>query len=129
MAQIIKQRERKVYKRVELNFYTKETDEVCYGFPVVNGDVIPCNYVTHEPCSEEECNWWNNYLFAKANDSLYSVMEEKEYYYTEPAVAICECGEEITLNYDAEECEHCGRMHNMFGQELRPRKYWYWDGI
>ena len=128
MAKIIKQRERKYHERVCLNFYEKDTNEIRFGFPVTNGTIIPLDENGNQ-CSEKECNWWNNYIKAKGFNSLYSVMETEKLYYTEPAVAICECGKEIALNYDAEECPHCGRLHNLFGQELRPRKYWNrdWD--
>ena len=125
MATIIKERERKSYTKQEMNFYTKDTNEVRFEFPVVNGEVVPCVYNDIEkPCSEEECTWWENYLFAKENDDLYGVIEEHTSYYTEPAIALCECGSEIYLNYDAEECPHCGRLHNLFGQELLPRHMW-----
>ena len=126
MAKIIKERERKYHEKQELCFYDTETNEVRYGFPMKLGatEIVPCNYITLEPCTEDECLWWKNYLRAKQNKSLYSKVEVLKSYYTEPAVAICECKKEITLDYDAEECPHCGRLHNLFGQELRPRKYW-----
>ena len=127
MAKIIKQRERVAIPRHELTFYTKDKNEICFGFPMINGEVIPCTYDTHEPCSESECTWWKNYLFAKTNKDLYGIEEYYNTWHTEPAIALCECGKEIYLNYDAEECPHCGRLHNLFGQELRPRKYWEED--
>ena len=128
MAKIIKPREKKTRTEYRLEFYDKATDEVCWGFPLLNGkgtEPVPCTYTSeHEPCTEEECTWWDNYIKAKEDDSLYSEEEKIEWSWIDPSVAICECGREITLDYDAQECEHCGRLHNMFGQELLPRNMW-----
>ena len=128
MAKLIKERERVATPRHELNFYTKDTNEVRFGFPITNGTIIPLNFYG-EQCSESECYWWKNYLFAKANEDLYAKEEHYNTYGIEPAIALCECGKEIYLNYDAEECPYCGRLHNLSGQELLPRKYWEedWD--
>ena len=112
MAKIIKERERKSKTEYELNFYTKDTNEICLGFPIVNGEVKPYK------------EGMKNYLEAKENPNLYSVIKERVTRWTEPAVAVCECGKEISLNYDAEECPYCGRLHNLFGQELLPRHMW-----
>lgn len=131
MAKIIKERERKYYDTTALEFYDKETNEIRFGFPITDGEIIPCN--EKGKCSEEKCPWWKNYIWAKENDTLYSKISTNRHRYVENAVAICECGKEITLNYDAEECPYCGRLHNLFGQELLPRRYWeegdydYWD--
>ena len=130
MAQIIRERRRVTHTKHEVCFYEMATDEVRWAFPLLYGKgamVVPCREKgpnEYEACSEDECPWWKNYLRAKEDDSLYKREEEFSWTGTEPAVAICECGKEIALNYDAEECEHCGRLHNLFGQELRPRKYW-----
>ena len=131
MAKIIKERERKTHTEYRLEFYEKETDEVCWSFPLVNGkgrNIVPCKegkeVNTYEECTEEECTWWKNYIKAKEDDGLYSIEEEHKWSWTEPAIAICECGREIGLNYDAEECPYCGRLHNLFGQELLPRHMW-----
>lgn len=131
MAQIIKQREIVTHTKHEVAFYEIETNEIRWAFPMLNGigtEVVPCKEGivpnTYEACPEDECIWWKNYLRAKEDDRLYKHEEEFTWSGTEPAVAICECGNEITLNHDAEECEHCGRLHNLFGQELKPRQYW-----
>lgn len=47
------------------------------------------------------------------------------------AKAICECGKTILLYnayHGACQCEHCGRWHNLFGQELLPPEYWDMSG-
>lgn len=131
MAKIIKKREYKTHTEFELCFYRKDNNEVCWGFPLINGQVIPCKQGekpnTYEPCSEEECTWWKNYLSAKADETLYSEVEKRQWGWHEAAIAICECGKEITLDYDAQECPYCERLHNLFGQELLPRKMWEED--
>lgn len=128
MATIVKRREYKTCTLLELCFFEKETEEVRWGFPLVNGYVNPCKEGeepnTYVPCPEEECTWWQNYVAAKENDALYSEVVTHKWGFYEPATAICECGKEIRLNYDAEPCEHCGRLHNLFGQELLPREMW-----
>lgn len=123
MAQIISQRERQYSEITELNFYDKKTGEVCWGFPWKNGKIIPCD-ANGEPCSEAECTWWQNYLKVKDDDRYYSEVTKHTWTYVEPAHAICECGQEILLVHDAQECWNCGRLHNMFGQELLPREQW-----
>ena len=131
MAKIIKEREYKTHKEVELCFYRKDNGEVCYGFPMISGKVVPCKQGTepntYELCSKEECSWWQNYINASNDESLYSGVEIHKWGYHEPAVAICECGKSITLDYDAEECPYCGRLHNLWEQELLPRELWEED--
>lgn len=51
--------------------------------------------------------------------------------YTQPAIGLCPCGEEIRLEGDyghGIDCE-CGRIYNGSGQELAPRSQWEdrWD--
>lgn len=128
MAKIIKPRERKTHTEFELCFRDIVTNEPFYGFPLIKGQIIPCKQGkdpnTYEPCSKEECPWWENYLKAQSDENLYCEIEKHTWSWHEPAVAICECGKEIRLNNDAEACEYCGRLHNLFGQELLPRKFW-----
>ena len=52
-----------------------------------------------------------------------------EWTYMEPALGICSCGREVTLECDhagAVRCE-CGKWYNLFGQELRDPEYWEED--
>ena len=88
MAKIIKPREKKTRTEYRLEFYDKATDEVCWGFPLLNGkgtEPVPCTYTSeHEPCTEEECTWWDNYIKAKEDDSLYSEEEKIEYALNNP---------------------------------------------
>ena len=41
----------------------------------------------------------------------------------------CDCGEEMALYDDINECERCGQLWNGFGQRLRPMDEWEepWD--
>lgn len=48
----------------------------------------------------------------------------------EPALAKCECGEEIYLQdeyYGSCQCPHCGRWHSLWGDELNPPEDWTED--
>lgn len=42
----------------------------------------------------------------------------------EPAVGLCECGEEVYLDGFTNTCSGCGRDYNSAGQELAPREQW-----
>ena len=37
---------------------------------------------------------------------------------------ICHCGAEVELGAFTCECDHCGRLYNWAGQELRPVDQW-----
>ena len=128
MAEVIKERERKTASRTELNFYDKETNEICYGFPLINGIVTPCKEGkepnSYEPCSETECPWWKNYLAVKDDKKFYSSIETETWEYEEPAIIRCKCGNEVSLYNNANECGHCMKLYNLFGQELLPRYMW-----
>lgn len=134
MLNIISKRHRETHIEYKLEFYGKETDEVYWSFPLLNGkdsEIVPCKegekVNTYEPCSEEECTWWKYYLKASKDDSLYSRQEKHEWSWIEPAKGICSCGETVYLTneyYGACECPGCGQWYNMFGQELLPPNKW-----
>lgn len=45
--------------------------------------------------------------------------------YRQPALGECECGNTVALEDPlTNECEQCGRLYNMVGQELSPRSTW-----
>ena len=44
--------------------------------------------------------------------------------YWEPAVAVCSCGHEVTLESNTNQCESCRSYYNMGGQELRDPREW-----
>lgn len=47
--------------------------------------------------------------------------------WTEPAIGLCECGEEVEMisqYMGALECPKCGRWYNLFGQQLNPPSMW-----
>lgn len=41
-----------------------------------------------------------------------------------PALLRCRCGEVVTLDGYDNDCDKCGAIWNMFGQELKPRDEW-----
>lgn len=51
-------------------------------------------------------------------------VRKSEWSYTEPAVGLCVCGEEVELGGFTNTCEKCGRDYNWAGQELAPRHFW-----
>lgn len=128
MAKIIKQSRRKYYIEISLCFYRKDGNELSYGFLLINGKILPNKRGkepnTYELCSEEECSWWKNYLYVKDNPDYYSMVTKDTMSWMEPAIAICECGKEIGIDFDASPCPYCGRLHNLFGQELLPKEMW-----
>jgi len=47
--------------------------------------------------------------------------------YREPAIGLCECGEEVVLHGFTNTCENCNRDYNSAGQELAPREQWGYE--
>jgi hypothetical protein len=39
-------------------------------------------------------------------------------------IGVCDCGEELPLQFFTEECPKCGTLYNAFGQELLPQDEW-----
>lgn len=115
---IIKERNIVEVKKVELDFYEKKTDEVRWGFPLTNGVVVPLDE-NDQPCKEEECTWWANYLNACKNEELYSEVRVYKWSYEEPAVGLCSCGNHVTLTdqfFGSCECSKCGQWYTLYGQ-------------
>jgi len=44
--------------------------------------------------------------------------------YSNPAIARCSCGAEVTLESNTNVCDSCGAYYNMGGQELRDPRQW-----
>ena len=129
MAKIIEPKKYVRFTEYGLCFRSKETDEVHFKFPLLNGSnstPVPCRYRNKKlkACSEDQCSWWKTYQVVKERKDLYPCEEVSPIVYMEPAHAICECGKEILLNRDGEACPYCSRLHNLFGQELLPRECW-----
>lgn len=112
--------ERHTETKKELAFFTKDTHELMYSFPLTDEKVIPLD-TNGVPCSEENCTWWSNYLKVKEDENMVSEIEEDSF--TIPAKALCDCGKEIFLEnvfYGTCECPYCNRWYNMFGQRCLP---------
>ena len=50
-------------------------------------------------------------------------VERREHTWREPAVGLCDCGQEVELGNFTNTCE-CGRDYNSGGQLLAPRENW-----
>ena len=136
MIKIISERHTVTHTTFSLDFELKEDRGSGYSFPLMNGNTIPIpckkdenNPSEYIPCSEEECTWWKNYLSVKDDREHYEepFVRKFEYTYTEPAKALCYCGEEIYLTDEymgACQCPECGRWYNMFGQKLNRPEMW-----
>ena len=104
-------------KRIEFDI----NGGVCYSFPTKDG----INPEGLSPMAAES--------YARCKKGVETGEMEGPFYrnlqwkYTANAHGICECGKDIEL-YDqylgACECPHCGRWHNMFGQELNEPAGW-----
>jgi hypothetical protein len=53
-------------------------------------------------------------------------IEEYHARYTQPAIGLCCCGQEVELEGFINTCE-CGIDYNWAGQRLSPREQWGWD--
>ena len=52
-------------------------------------------------------------------------VQDTGWWITEPAQGRCStCGHIVELNWDPSECEECGALYNLFGQDLAPRHCW-----
>ena len=51
-------------------------------------------------------------------------IREHHHSYAIPAVGKCTCGRHVTLSHSDNECDHCGRIYSITGQELAPRHLW-----
>lgn len=120
MAEIIIQRHRFTKTYYERRFFRHENDGG-YAFACdENGNLSPN---LHE-CAVQN---YNDCVAGKHPELKDLGIVSYTLNHTQNAVAICECGEEIELwdHYlGSSECEHCGRWHNMCGQEvLAPGQY------
>lgn len=117
--EIIKERTHATRQWHEINFFLKENNEVCAGYVCDENGI----FLKEENSPEA----YQNYLKDCNNSNLYSHKKVWTQHYTENAIGKCECGEEVELRNEylgACECPHCGRWHNLFGQELNPPETW-----
>lgn len=116
---IIKARRPVFVKRNFLAFYCEDGNGFVFDLdehmkPILGTEDLKKNYEYCMAHPEEFETAWND------------IMHEK-YSYTEPAVGVCSCGEQITLDGDfdgAIQCPKCGQWYNLFGQELLPPDQW-----
>lgn len=120
MGKIIRERERVTKISYEVNFYTRDTDEICSGYPCTeNGEL---------KMSEMEQCAINNYNKDLKNPNLYYRVKKWQHTYTENALFRCDCGKEFNL-YDsfmgACDCPKCGQWYSILnGQKLNPVETW-----
>lgn len=120
IVEIISERERK--KMVE---YRREFQLI--GDYEGNGASFPCD-TNGNLCMDDEfvdC-WYKNYEYCLVHPERYEDrgVVKREWWYTEPAHARCNCGEEVILRGDTM-CDKCGQWYNGFGQVLKDPSHWY----
>lgn len=119
MIQIIKESARVTATDYYIEFHCKDDPEAGFCFPA-NKD--------HTPMLDKMCtDAIANYESCLTDDRLTAAeFTSNTYSYTEPAIGRCHCGREVVLEsryMGAVQCE-CGQWYNIFGQELKERKYW-----
>ena len=122
IVKIISERERKKHIEWRREF------QLIGDYPG-NGASFPCDS-NGNLCMDDEfadC-WYKNYEYCLAHPEKYEDrgVVKNSWEYTEPAHAMCSCGNEIILQGDCM-CEKCGQWYNGFGQALLDPKYWYED--
>lgn len=63
-----------------------------------------------------------NLIKCRAGD-VKPYVEKRENSYRQPAIGVCDCGEEVYLDGFANSCD-CGRDYNSAGQQLADRSQW-----
>lgn len=119
MGQIIREREREFVVENEVNFYTKDTNEIVSGYPSNEFGVVLIGKMTQAAVT----NWFRDLN----NLKLYHVKNKREYNITHPALFRCGCGEEFELYnqyMSACECPKCHQWVNLFGQALNNPNTW-----
>ena len=93
-----------------------------------NGFSFPCKKNGELIVDEFYEHWKPNYDYCINHPQKYKdcgVVDES-WWYTEPAHALCSCGEEIILDGDTQ-CPDCGQWYNGSGQSLKDPSEWYED--
>ena len=58
-------------------------------------------------------------------DVVFTGIQDFSYYYTEPAILKCSCGNKVPLDSGYENpCDKCGKSYNMSGYLLAPHSQW-----
>lgn len=121
MSHIVKTvSERKEMQHVEygIEFQAIGKEEGC-------GCRFPCNKDGTLIHDENFNIWFQNYKYCLSHPELFENrgVVKASWWYTEPAHAICSCGEEILLQGDTM-CPKCGQWYNAFGQALKNPDEW-----
>lgn len=123
-ATIIRPRTHEKIIERRLSIYVKDSPGSGFSFPCdENGNI------KFDPKYEKAQR--DSYNYAIASDKFDPPFIEKRITLSlVPALALCECGNEILLEDQycgACSCPHCGQWYNMFGNSLKDPKYWYDD--
>lgn len=113
--EIISKRERKFDEAFELFFERPEEKGMGYAFPCDSFGHI--DFQSLEPAARE------NY-FRAVKQGLPRTVRHLKWSYVVPAVGRCDCGELVQLDLAHNECEHCHRWYNSFGQRLVHPSLW-----
>lgn len=122
IVKILSEREKRQHVEYEQTFTCigDENDGCGFGFPCEKDGTLIHN-------ESYDC-WIKNYESCLAHPERFEAEGVKKisWWYTEPAHALCSCGEEILLQGDTE-CPNCGQLYNAFGQPLVDPEYWEED--
>lgn len=120
MIEIIKPREKVIETYYRREFQHLGSPVGCgYEFDIDENKNVIFNHPTQK----------KNYEYCITHPEIFidnGIVEHEDIYF-EPAIAICECGEEIELTgkyLGASECPYCGLWHNMSGQTLKNPEEW-----
>lgn len=123
MAVMMKEGEYKPFEENWINFKRISTGEVEWGFPLLNGpgaNPVPCvksSEGVYIPCQEDDCPWWSNYRRISEDTSFLMESETITRTYWEPPVLLCDCGEQMVLACNTQECRGCGKVYDRKGRE------------
>lgn len=117
MLEIIKHRERITRYTYAQTYDYIGHDGWGFGFDCKkDGELLP---IRHEAAFQ---NYQN--CIAGTNGTEYKGIVRYENTYTQPTIARCTCGHEITLATFTNQCEECGTYYNMSGQTLLSPEHW-----
>ena len=119
MIQIIKESIRVTATDHYIEFHYKDNPYAGYSFPATKDRTLRVDKMTPDAIA--------NYESCLVDDRLTEAeFTSNTYSYTEPAIGRCHCGRAVVLEsryMGAIQCE-CGQWYNLFGQELKERRYW-----
>lgn len=122
IVKIISEREQK--QHIEYNRFFQ-----AIGDYEGNGFEFPCDKQGNLCMDDENVDcWYKNYEYCLTHPEKYEDMgcKKTSWWYTEPAHALCSCGNEVIIDGDTP-CWKCGQWYNGFGQSLVDPEYWEED--